>query len=191
MRRISTAIFPLALAALLALLTFWLQRAANPEDPSRKADKRHDPDYVIGAFTVHHFDEKGSLKQSLTALTMMHYPDDNSTQIEKPDMVYYTGTRTTLLKADSAQLSHDSKQVFLHGNVRLIRPPLNDIPLTVMQTEALTVFPDDDLAQGTLPVSISRGESLINGNSIQYNGRSSVTILAGRVRGTFYRTGKS
>lgn len=191
MRRISTAIFPLALAALLALLTFWLQGAANPDDPSRKADRRHDPDYIIGTFTVRHFDTNGSIKQSLTAATMTHFPDDNSTQIATPDMVYYTGTRATLLKADSAQLSHDNKQVFLRGNVRLIRPALRDIPLTVMQTEVLTVFPDDDLAQGNQPVAISRGESLINGNSIHYNGRTSVTIMEGRVRGTFYRTNKS
>ena len=47
MRKLSTAIFPLALMALLAALTFWLERAANPDDPARKALKRHDPDYII------------------------------------------------------------------------------------------------------------------------------------------------
>ena len=131
------------------------------------------------------------LKQVMLADTITHYPDDDSTWIAKPQLTYFMGQQTTQLLANTAQVTHDNKQVFLHGDVRLIKPPVEDRPATIMQTEALTVFPDDDLAQGNSRVTISRGESIVSGDSIHYDGKTSITILSGRIKGTFYRVKKS
>lgn len=191
MRSLGAALFPLALVALLAMLSFWLQRAANPDDPARKAQKRHDPDYIIENIDVRHFDSTGSLKQSLLAATLTHFPDDDSTEIAAPEMTYFAGESHRKLLANTAQISHDNKQVLLRGDVRLIKPPDADRAATIMRTEALTVFPDDDVAQGNSRVTISQGESIVSGDSIRFDGRNNVTILAGRVKGTFYRAKKS
>jgi len=191
MKGISTAIFPLVLVGLLAALTFWLERAANPDDPERKAQKRHDPDYIISQIDVRHFNASGGLKQSLLAETMTHYPDDDSTQIAKPQLTYYLENNTTQLLSNTAQVSHDNKQVFLRGEVKLIKPPQNGLLATVLHTETLTVFPDDDIAQSNARVTITRGDSVVSGDSINYNGHTSIAILAGRVKGTFYRVKKS
>ena len=190
MKNLSTVFFPLALVALLAALTFWLERAANPEDPARKAQLRHDPDYVIDHFDVRHFDASGALKQALVAESMTHYPDDDSTEIARPQLTYYVDGSTTQLLANTAQISKDNKQVFLRGNVRLIKPQA-DRPAKVLNTEALTVFPDDDLATGNSRATITHGESVISGDSILYNGKTSVSVLSGRVKGIFYRVKKS
>jgi lipopolysaccharide export system protein LptC len=187
MRRFSAALFPLAVVALLAALTFWLERAANPDDPVRKAQKRHDPDFVISQISIRHFDAVGDLKQVLLSTTMTHFPDDDSTQIVRPDLTYYSGQRITHLVSDTAQVTHDNKQVYLSGDVRLTKPPFEDILETVMKTAALTVFPDEDIAIGKSRVTITRGESVVSGDSINYNGKTSIAILAGRVKGTFYR----
>ncbi len=179
------------LVALLAVLTFWLERAADPEDPARKAQQRHDPDFIIGQIDMRHFDGSGGLKQALLAETITHYPDDDSTWVAKPKLTYYMNRSTTQLLSNTAQVSRDNKQVFLQGNVRLIKPPLEDRPATVLQTETLTVFPDEDIAQGSSRVTISRGESVVSGDSIHYDGKTSIAILAGRVKGIFYRVKKS
>jgi lipopolysaccharide export system protein LptC len=191
MKRFSTTLFPLVVVALLAALTFWLERAANPEDPARKAQKRHDPDFIVGKISIRHFDGTGELRQVLLSHTMTHYPDDDSTLIAKPDLTYYTGQRTTHLVSNTAQVSKDNKQVYLSGDVLLTKPPFDNLPETVMKTSALTVFPDDDIAIGKARVTILRGESVVSGDSINYNGKSSIAILAGRVKGTFYRVKKS
>lgn len=191
MRSFGSAAFPLALVALLAALTFWLERAANPEDPVRKAQKRHDPDSIVSKIDVRHFDANGLLKQSMLADSMTHYLDDNSTWVDKPRLTYFMGQQTTQLLANTAQVSHDNKQVLLRGDVRLIKPSIDDRPMTVMQTEALTVFPDDNIAQGNSRTTILQGKSVVSGDSIRYDGNTSITILSGRVKGTFYRVKKS
>ena len=127
MRSAGNVLFPLIVVALLAALTFWLQRAVNPDDPTRRALKRHDPDFVIENFTVRRFDENGNLKQSLTTL----------------------------------------------------------------RTESLTVFPDEDIAEGYSRVTITRGQSVVSGDTVHYNGRENIAVLGGRVKGIFYRDKKS
>jgi lipopolysaccharide export system protein LptC len=191
MRSISSTALPLALVALLTALTFWLERATNPDDPVRKAEKRHDPDYIISRVDIRHFDVAGLLKQSLLADSMTHYPDDDSTQIAKPQLTYHNGPADTQVFANTAHVTKDNKQVFLRGDVRLIKPPLQDKLPTVMQTEALTVFPDDQIAQGNSRVTITHGESIVSGDNVHYSGKTSIAILSGRVKGTFYRVRKS
>lgn len=192
MRSLGAAAFPLALLAMLAALTFWLERAANPEDPVRKAQKRHDPDSIVTQIDIRHFGITGELKQSLLAESMTHYPDDDSTHIVQPKLTYFNGQRATKLFANTAKVSHDNKQVFLLGSVRLVNPSTSrDLPETVMQTEALTVFPDENRAEGNYRVTLSRGKSIVSGDSVRYNGKTSVAILAGHVKGTFYRVKKS
>ena len=191
MKGISSAILPLALVALLAALTFWLERAVNPDDPAHKAQKRHDPDYIINQIDVRVFNSTGGLKQSLLADTMTHYPDDDSTQIANPQLTYHLEHSKTQLYSNTAQVSHDNKKVFLRGAVRLVKPSPDGLPDMVLRTETMTVFPDEDIAQSNVRVTITRGDTIVSGDSINYNGRTSIAILAGRVKGTFYRVKKS
>ncbi len=191
MKAINATLFPLILVGLLAALTFWLERASNPDNPARKAAKRHDPDFIIGQINMRHFDERGTLKQALLADTMTHYPDDDSSLIAKPNLTYYLGSSSTHLAANTAQVSQDNKRVFLHGDVRLTKPPIDGRPATVLQTDTMTVFPDDDVAISNSHVTISQGQTVVSGNSINYNGKTSVSVLTGSVKGTFYRAKKS
>lgn len=191
MKNLGTIAFPLTLVALLAAMTFWLERAANPQDPVRKAQKRHDPDFIVSEINIRHFGAAGEQKQSLLAATMTHYPDDDSTHITEPRLTYYKGRQNTRMSAATARFTQDNKKLFLHGDVRLVKPAFQGLPATVMQTEALTVFPEQDIAQGTARVTITRGKSVVSGDSIQYNGNTSIAVLSGRVRGTFYRAKKS
>lgn len=191
MRGLGSITFPLALVALLAALTFWLERAVNPEDPVRKAQKRHDPDSIVSQIDVRHFDAGGGLKQRLLADLITHYPDDDSTWITKPQLTYFMGQQATRMFANTAQASHDNKQLYLHGDVRLITPPKQSRPETILRTESLTVFPDDQIAQGNSRTTISQGDNIVSGDSIHYDGKTSIIILSGRVKGIFYRVKKS
>lgn len=185
------AILPIGVVALLAALTFWLDYATNPEDPGHKAQKRHDPDFVIGQVHVRRFDASGALKQALIADTITHYPDDNTTDIAKPQMTYYNGEKATQIFSNTAKASDDNKKIVLLGDVRLVKPAYLETPETTLRTQTMTVFPDDDIAQGTSRVTITRGPSVVSGDVMYYNGKSEVSVLSGRVKGIFYRARNS
>lgn len=191
MRSVGVTLLPIGIAALLAALTFWLDRATDPEDPARKAQKRHDPDFIIGQINVRRFDAGGTLKQSLIADTLTHYPDNNSTDVLHPQMTYYNGGRETRIFSNTAKVTDDNKKVMLFGDVRLVKPADQDVPETTLRTQTMTVFPDDDVAQSSSRVTITRGQSIVSGDVMYYNGKTQISMLSGRVKGTFYRVKKS
>lgn len=187
MRLSGVAVFPLVLLGLLAGLTYWLEKATTAHEASRRANARHDPDYMVEHFTVQRFNESGRQVQFLTADRMVHFPDDNVTEVDRPDLKVYTEDNSTHVTADHATLNQDGKEVRLKGNVHVVRPGTASAPTTVIDTPALTVYPDDDRAVGAAPVAITRGRDIINGSGIDYRGKEQTVQLAGRVHGTFKR----
>ncbi|QDX80718.1 LPS export ABC transporter periplasmic protein LptC [Denitratisoma sp. DHT3] len=188
MRASGAALFPITLLAALAGLTLWLSNAANVDESNRRANLRHDPDFIVENFTIERFDAQGQLLQVLKAPKMSHFPDDDSTDVSQPELVQFTGTRPTRVNAQSAWLSKDGKEVRLKGGVKLVKAEGEGSPQTVLTTEALTVFPDEELARGNVPVTVRQGGSVITGDRIEYRGKENLTILTGRARGTFPRT---
>lgn len=188
MRASGAALFPITLLAALAGLTLWLSNATNVDESNRRANLRHDPDFIVENFTVERFDAQGQLLQVLKAPKMSHFPDDDSTDVSQPELVQFTGTRPTRVSAQSAWLSKDGKEVRLKGSVKLVKAEGEGNPQTVLTTEALTVFPDEELARGNVPVTVHQGGSVITGDRIEYRGKENLTILTGRARGTFPRT---
>lgn len=187
MRLSGVAVFPLVLLSLLAGLTYWLEKATTAQEANRRANARHDPDYMVERFTVQRFNESGKLIQFLTADSMVHFPDNNVTEVTRPDLKVYREDNSTHVTADHATLNQDGKEIQLKGQVHVVRPGTADIPTTVIDTPALTVYPDDDHAVGSAPVTITRGRDVVNGSGIDYRGKDRTVQLSGRVHGTFKR----
>lgn len=76
---------PLALAALLALLGFWLNLVGVRPNIVDNAGFGHDPDYVVERFDALAFDVRGEPRHRLAAERMTHYMDDDTTVLDNPD----------------------------------------------------------------------------------------------------------
>jgi lipopolysaccharide export system protein LptC len=189
MRYGASAVFPLVLMGALAGLTYWLDRTTTAQEQVHRANNRHDPDFIVERFSVQRFDRKGDLVNSLTAESMTHYPDDNSTDVVKPELTYYNQLATKV-SSQAARLLKDGKEVQLTGSVKVFRPGAKATPATLIQSEALTVFPDDDHVIGNAPVTITRGKVAIHGNALDYDGKQHISRLSGRVHGEFKKESK-
>src|SRR4030095_11093372 len=86
MRLTTTRLFPLAIMLSLALLTFYLERMVR-EDESTPNKRRHDPDYIVSNFTATTYDAEGRALSVLSAARMVHFPDDDTTELQAPHMV--------------------------------------------------------------------------------------------------------
>lgn len=190
MRFTGAALLPLALVALVAGLSYWLEKATTAQELRNRANARHDPDYMVDNFTVRRFNESGQLIQSLIANHMVHYPDDDTTELKAPFLTIHRSDRPTQVVAQNAWLNKDGKEIRLKGKVRVTRPGLAGAPETLIETEALTVFPDEERSVGTVPVTITRGGDVMHGTGIEYLGKEKTARLQGRVHGTFKRPAK-
>jgi lipopolysaccharide export system protein LptC len=183
------ALYPLVMIGLLAALTLWLNRAMNFEPLRQDGKLRHDPDYVVDNLNGKRFDEHGKLQYSLIADHMVHFADDESTELTNPRVLHLgrdTPLRITALRAD---LSKDGKVVTLKDNVRLVRDATRDKPQMTLTTTTLTVLPDDEFASTAAPVTITHGKSVINGTGFEYNNITAVAVLKANVRGVLQPKG--
>lgn len=186
----SAQLLPLILLTLLAALTFWLERATEAEAGANSDKKRHDPDYTVSGLVFRHFDLDGSLQSSLEAKQMMHYPDDDSTYVTEPAMVFYAHAEPTRLSARHARVSEDGKLVHLSNEVRVVREASADNPELVLTTTEMQVYPDDEIARTSVPVTIVNGQSIVKGTAMEADNRLRSFTLMGRAQGIVYRKQK-
>jgi lipopolysaccharide export system protein LptC len=121
MKLSATRLFPLALVAALALLSFWLEQAGRVDAPHPSL-RRHDPDYVIDNLLIQNFDAAGRAVSTLSAAKMVHYPDDDSTELALPRVVDQKLNKPRMtLRADRGTMNQAGDEVFLYDNVLLVR----------------------------------------------------------------------
>ena len=79
--------------------------------------------------------------------------------------------------------------VTLIDDVRVTRAGVAGKPETTLTTARMDVWPDDELAKSTLPVTITQGASRLRGEGgMSVDQKSLIYALEGPVEGVFFRT---
>jgi lipopolysaccharide export system protein LptC len=181
----TTRLFPLGLMLALALLTFYLERTVREDDPPSGL-RRHDPDYYVNTFTTTTYNATGKVETVMTAARMVHYPDDDTTELfeprlaqSKPNEPRYT------VRAERGQLSADGDEFFLYGDVVLVREASAQGPEARMTTEFLHVLRDRSLVRTDRHVKIVEGSRALTGRGMEYNNESRNLVLRADVVARF------
>ena len=183
-----TAGFPLALLALLAALTFWLNHIAQPTTTPSDGNTRHDPDYIIENLVAVRTQADGSAQYQLEAKRMLHYPDDDTTHLENPRILSFDGKHPeTTIVADTALMSSEGKTVDFNGNVRANRAASSTRSAMALTTEHLRVIPDDDVARTDSPVTIVDANARLTAVGLELDNKSQTIKLKSKVRGSYVR----
>ena len=185
MRLSATRLFPLLLLAALALLSFWLEHTLR-EEQKPPSLRQHAPDFLVENFTLNRFNAAGALEATLAAAKMLHYPDDDSTELLAPRIVQSKPDEPRLtLSADRATLSHDGEEVFLYGNVQLLRAGGAGHAEARMHTSFLHVVSGKSLVRTDSEVTIAEPERLLSARGMEYRNDTRQLFLREQVRGRF------
>ena len=184
MRQWSTAVLPISILLTLAALTFWLRYATEFPDAHTDGKHRHDPDYVVNEVTVRKLDKSGTLRHTLVAEELRHYPDDDSTELIKPTLVYVQPGRPRLIvKAAHGRLSSQAERVDLREDVEVQREADGKREALFVRTSELTVLPDEEKAFTKAKVMITQGKSSIQGVGMQVDNKLRTYVLETQVSG--------
>ena len=185
MRFSTTRLFPLALMLALALLTFYLERTVREEE-SPPALRRHDPDYLVTNFTTTTYNADGAAETVMSAERMLHYPDDDTTELFAPRVVQAKPNQPRYsVRADRGQLSRDGDEIFLYGEVLLVRDASAEGPEARMTTEFLHVLRDRSLVRTDREVKIVEGGRSLQGRGMEYNNDTRSLVLRSDVVARF------
>lgn len=180
------AAFPLLLVALLAAMSYWLERAVQGPAAPRDGSTRHDPDYIVQDFVVRQLGPDGIALHQLDAKRMLHYPDDDSTHLEQPTLQRYTqGKLTMKISAHRAQVSSEGKTVDFHDEVKAIRLATETSSELTMTTDHLHVIPDDDFASTKRPVKIVDANTQVTAVGLELDNKAKILKLMSNVRGSY------
>jgi lipopolysaccharide export system protein LptC len=185
MRFSTTKVFPLALMFSLAALTLYLDRAVRDDD-AHPSLRRHDPDYLLVNFTTTSFNAEGAVEGILGAQKMIHYPDDDTTELVAPRVVQSKPDSPRMtVRADRGALSRDGEEIFLYDNVVLVREADKERPEAQLTTEFLHIVRDRSLVRTDRHVQMVEGRRRLSGRGMEYDNENQRMTLYADVRGRF------
>jgi lipopolysaccharide export system protein LptC len=179
-----TVMLPLVLMALLAMLTFWIDYAVQTPEPKIDGSSRHDPDYILNNFTTTRTDVNGELRYRLSAAEMRHYPDDDTTELDKPQFERYEINKPfTSIKGNKGFVSTDAETVEFVDEVKVVRQAFNGKGEMVVLTDRLQVMPNEEMAKTDRPVVITQEpKTVIHATGMIYDKKNQTVQLLSRVK---------
>jgi lipopolysaccharide export system protein LptC len=180
-----TAIFfPLVLTAAMAFITFWIYQTVDEDSQKIDGSNRHDPDYMMNNFVTTQMDESGKLRYILAANEMIHYPDDDSTVLQRPRFTQFTtGKPYTKIEGLRANVSSDGEEIEVLDNVVVIRQAFKEKGEMQMLTDKLIIYPNKDLAKTDAPVVITQApKTVIHATGMIYDKKKQTVQLFKRVK---------
>jgi len=181
-------LLPLLLVLFLAALTLWLRVAVETPAGGDSGHRRHDPDAIVDNFTVTRLDEQGRAQYSLDARQMIHFADDDSTELSAPRFVRHGDGPAVTITADRGTVSHAGDEAFLHGNVLVVRAATPAQSELRIRTNYLHVLAEKNIARTNEAVTITEGKSVLAGIGMEYDRQENRLELHSHVRGTFDRS---
>jgi lipopolysaccharide export system protein LptC len=176
--------FPLMLMLALAALSLWLERTVRDEDALHPSLRRHDPDYIIDGMVHTRYNAEGQVESTLVAAKMIHYPDDDTTELLAPRMVQTKPNEPRMtVTAERGTLSQDGEEIFLYDNVLLVRDGSADRSETRIRSSFMHVIQAHSVVRSDRDVLITEEDRALAGRGMEYHNDSRALFLRERVRG--------
>lgn len=176
--------FPLTLLFMMALITFWINQTVQEQGPRIDGSNRHDPDYRLENFVTTQTDVNGKLRYVLAASEMTHYPDDDTTALQRPKFTQFAVEKPyTQIQGLRGYISSDGETVEFVDNVKVVRQATPEKGEMQLLTEKLTIEPDKDLATTQSPVTITQApKTKVTAVGMVFDKKNQTMTLLNKVR---------
>lgn len=170
----------------MAILTWWLT-SEKEERAGLTADRGHVPDYYMENFVSTEMGPLGFPARSLTAQRMLHYADDNSSELSRPRMMVLEQEKPPwVVRATMGWMSGDGTQVQLRGEVNIDRESGQGIRPTHLVTRDLNINTETQFAHTDQKVFITSLDDKVESVGMQSWLKAPVRIqLLSKVRGRY------
>jgi LPS export ABC transporter protein LptC len=179
------AIVSVALLGVLALFTFYLAELTRTRTAPEPGHARAvgAPDYFVEKLALSTMNASGQPALRIQAERLKHQPADDSAAFESPMLVSLDPTQPRLtVRAAGGQITADSSQVFLEGDVLITRAgSAKQAPLQIT-TDALTVLPRAQRLHTDRPITLTQGGQRLSGVGMDFDQTTRVVQVGSRVQ---------
>jgi len=130
----------------LVLGSGWLNRTTEKKPVYQP--EPHSPDYYLNHFTATTMGENGKPDKSLSADKMVHFPDDDTTELSQPRMtIHDDDSPPWKVRSETGWVSGDKELVLLQGKVNIDRQAAPGVRPFHIITSDLRVQPKNNYAE--------------------------------------------
>lgn len=197
MRPTAEQLYPLAVLAVLAGASLWLDYSTRTQDSASGVRPLGDPDFVAEQVRLVSFDAQGQAEYTLTARQVTHYPDQALSILLQPELHMLesgpqapdaaqapTGQPQVRIQASVGRAYEQDERIELDGHVLVRRDTADDAPPMTLETTTLTVWPAAQRAYSPAPVRLEQGRSLATGDGLRADNLFGTFELIGNTRVT-------
>lgn len=180
--------FPVLLLALLAGLVYWLNNQVQQASLPPK-ERSTSPDYFLENFTGSKFGEDGKLRQVLTAGRLLHFFEQDLTQIDSPRYQLTEPERPAFtISAAQSLVKGDGKDIYFYRQVKAVQAgrTANNGP-TTLTTEYLHVVPELERASTDRAIFIESSQAQVRAVGMTLNNKTGEIMLHDQVEGIILR----
>jgi len=169
------------IATFCAFGSFWLVQLMEEDADTRLGGPLTEPDYIVENFSFVRMTEQGKPSYVVSGKRLAHTPEGDVSHVEQPVMQGMTPGRPRMtIVANNAQIFHEEHRVELLGKVDIQRPATPTSEALHVQTEALTVLPDEEILKTERPIQMQLGGATVHGTGMVANNATQKLHLASR-----------
>jgi lipopolysaccharide export system protein LptC len=169
--------------ALLVIATSWI---SQQQDESGKTEitGKQPPDYFIRTFSSTVTDPQGRASQRLNATTLYHYPDNDLTTLEQPDITVTNkdGSQWHATADNGEMHGGEQRTLLLRDNVVLRKLGQDKVTLN---TQWLRIESERRYAETDAPVTIDAPAGHIEGIGLNLYGDEQRLVVRAAVKGQY------
>jgi lipopolysaccharide export system protein LptC len=154
---------------LLAILggSKWLVEIIEQEESTQKPEA-HTADYFLDNFTNTVMGVDGKPFRRLSADRMLHFPDDDSTELTKPNVtLFQENAPPWQIRSEQGWLSGDGNLLLLKGTVIIDREQAPGVRPIHIVTRNLRVQPGDNYAETDEIITVTSNGSRLKSKGMQ------------------------
>jgi lipopolysaccharide export system protein LptC len=153
--------------ALLALGSSWIVSLTTEEEAKSRSEE-HKMDYYLKNFTTTLMGEDGKPDKRISAKRMIHYPDDDTTELDEPHITMFEeNIPKWKIEAEDGWVSGDGELLLLQGKVTMDRPKTADSDPIHIVTRNLRVQPKQNYAETEESITITTPDNWIKSKGMQ------------------------
>ena len=161
-------ILVLMIIIVIAAVSAWLLYRIADSEPETRAVVYHGPDYYMEDFVTTTINSNGTPKSKLNANYMAHYPENDTTELLKPEMEIFRENKMPLfIVAEKGWVTSDNEVILLTGNVELWENNVNGIRVFQVNTENAQVLLNQEYAETEDHARIISGKTIMTGKGMR------------------------
>lgn len=166
---------------LVSALYLWVTPERQTIIPAPQSEVKEVPDYSIETFTSSVFNADGSLKYTIEANRLDHFPIRDITQLKAPFIKLYQPNKPTWYIRAETGYSTETDIIELSGDVNISGKTEGSHKPITMQTESLTLQFDRKYAETEDAVTIATNTDEIRSNGLQADFANDVLTFIAQV----------